>query len=491
MKAALTALSTSMLLSSLGTSIANVGLPTIAQSFGASFHAVQWVVVAYLLVITAFVLVVGRLGDLVGRRRLLVAGIAVFTVASLLCGLAPTLPLLVAARALQGLGAAVMMALTIAFVSETVSPDRTGSAMGLLGTMSAIGTAAGPSLGGALIALFGWRALFLAIAPLGALTFALAYRHLPAAESERAPARGGVDAGMLRLASSLSATLIMSVLVSNVMMATLVVGPFYLERTLGLAPAIVGVVLSIGPIVTALSGLPAGRFADRVGANRATIVGLAAMIAGTTLLALSLPSLGIAGYVVPIAVTTAGYALFQVANNTAAMAGIAPDRRGAAAGMLGLSRNLGLVSGASAMGAVFALASGAPNAATAAPGAAALGMHVTFALAAMLILIALAVGVGSGAARSAHSGPSERAHARRSGGDAAHGHDARARAHRRRLVPNERERTRLRASGRTRGGHSTDAGGPHRQTCVRPSGVQRPRRHERSRQPRRRASPLR
>lgn len=448
MKAALTALSTSMLLSSLGTSIANVGLPTIAQSFGASFHAVQWVVVAYLLVITAFVLVAGRLGDLVGRRRLLVAGIAVFTVASLLCGLAPTLPLLVAARALQGLGAAVMMALTIAFVSETVSPDRTGSAMGLLGTMSAIGTAAGPSLGGALIALFGWRALFLATAPLGALALALAYRHLPAAEVERSPGRGGVDAaGMLRLASSLSATLTMSVLVSNVMMATLVVGPFYLERTLGLAPAIVGVVLSIGPIVTALSGLPAGRFADRVGANRATIVGLAAMIAGTTLLALPLPSLGIAGYVVPIAVTTAGYALFQVANNTAAMAGIAPDRRGAAAGMLGLSRNLGLVSGASAMGAVFALASGAPNAATAAPGAAALGMHVTFALAAMLILIALAVGVRSGAARSAHSGPSER--------------------------------TRLRAAGRTHGGHSPDAGGPHRQTCVRPSGVQRPRRHER------------
>src|SRR6185312_14172349 len=168
---ALAGLSLSMLLSSLGTSIANVGLPTLAQAFNASFQDVQWIVLAYLLAITTLIVSVGRLGDIIGRRRLLLAGIALFTLASILCGLAPSLSLLIAARALQGLGAGVMMTLALAFVGETVPKERTGSAMGLLGTMSAVGTALGPSLGGMLIAASGWQAIFLVIVPLGIVTF--------------------------------------------------------------------------------------------------------------------------------------------------------------------------------------------------------------------------------------------------------------------------------------------------------------------------------
>ena len=152
----LAGLSLSMLLSSIGTSIANVSLPTLAQAFDASFQQVQWVVIAYLVTITTGIVSVGRLGDMTGRRRLLLVGVFLFTVASVLCGVAPTLWLLIAARAAQGLGAAIMMALTMAFVGETVPKSQVGSAMGLLGTMSAIGTALGPSLGGMLIAGFGW-----------------------------------------------------------------------------------------------------------------------------------------------------------------------------------------------------------------------------------------------------------------------------------------------------------------------------------------------
>src|SRR5690349_589794 len=150
-----------MLLSSLGTSIANVGLPALAQVFDASFPAVQWVVLAYLLATTTLIVSVGRLGDLTGRRRLLLGGILLFTVASILCGVVPALWALTAARALQGLGAAVLMALTMAFVGATVPAARIGSAMGLLGTMSAIGTALGPSLGGVLISVLGWRSIFI------------------------------------------------------------------------------------------------------------------------------------------------------------------------------------------------------------------------------------------------------------------------------------------------------------------------------------------
>jgi EmrB/QacA subfamily drug resistance transporter len=443
-RGALAGLSLSMLLSSLGTSIANVALPTLAQAFTASFQEVQWVVLAYLLAITTLIVSVGRLGDLTGRRRLLLAGIFLFTVASVLCGFAPTLRLLIAARAAQGLGAAVMMALTLAFVGETVPKAKTGSAMGLLGTMSAIGTALGPSLGGLLIAGVGWRAIFLVNLPLGILTFLLAHRYLPIDAQKPKTDRAGFDpVGTLLLALTLaayalamtlgrgrfgslnmalllaaalgvglfvlaeakavsplirltmfrdpvlSASLATSALVSTVMMATLVVGPFYLSRGLGLDAARVGIVLSIGPLVAALTGVPAGRIADRFGAQRVTLIGLIGIAAGSFLLSMLPATLGISGYIAPIVVITAGYGLFQTANNTAVMTDIRPDQRGVISGMLNLSRNLGLITGASVMGAVFAHASAAIDITTASPEAVATGMRTTFAVAAILIVVAL------------------------------------------------------------------------------------------------------
>src|SRR6476619_7497442 len=102
----------------------------------------------------------GRLGDILGRRRVLTVGLMLFASSSAACALAPALWALVAARAAQGIGAAMMARLGMAFVADTVPKDRTGRAMGLLGTMSAVGTALGPSLGGLLVDAFGWRALF-------------------------------------------------------------------------------------------------------------------------------------------------------------------------------------------------------------------------------------------------------------------------------------------------------------------------------------------
>ncbi|EEG07051.1 MFS transporter [Pseudogulbenkiania ferrooxidans] len=446
----LASLSLSMLLSSLGTSIANVALPTLAKAFAASFQEVQWIVLAYLLAITTLIVSVGRLGDLAGRRRLLLFGLFLFTLASVLCGVAPTLGLLIAARTAQGLGAAIMMALTMAFVGDAVPKNKTGSAMGLLGTMSAMGTALGPALGGTLIAGFGWRAIFLVNVPLGILAFLLAYRALPidrrASQTDRAGfdtvgtlllgaslaayalavtlgrgrftglnlalllaavLAGGlfvlvearVASPLIRLAAfrntELSASLAMNGLVSTVMMATLVVGPFYLSRALGLGEAAVGIVLALGPIISALSGVPAGRGVDRWGAAAMTTAGLVVMAAGLSALALLPGVFGVAGYLAAIALLTPGYQLFQAANNTAVMRDVAPDQRGVIAGLLSLSRNLGLVSGASAMGAVFVLATGTSDIASAHPGAVASGMRLTFAAATLLIVVALAIAAGS------------------------------------------------------------------------------------------------
>jgi EmrB/QacA subfamily drug resistance transporter len=450
MRGALAALSLSMLLSSLGTSIANVGLPTLAEAFNASFQEVQWVVLAYLLAITALIVSVGRLGDLSGRRRLLMIGIFLFTLASVLCSVAPSLRLLIAARALQGLGAAIMMALTMAFVGETVAKEKTGSAMGLLGAMSAVGTALGPSLGGVLIGGFGWQSIFLLNVPMGILALYLSYRYLPVDRPAAKTARGSFDAiGTLLLAltlgayalamtmgrgsfgtqnmllllaafvgvglfvfaetrtvspliqmkmfqnSLLSAGFAMSMLVTTVVMATLVVGPFYLTGALALDAARVGLVMSTGPLVAALTGVPAGRLVDKFGSHCAGIVGLGAMALGACLLPILSTRFGVPGYIAPLVCITGGYALFQTANNTAVMTSGRPEQRGVVSGMLNLSRNLGLITGASVMGIVFALGSGTSSIMSAPPEAVTAGMRATFNVAVILILLAIAIAVFS------------------------------------------------------------------------------------------------
>lgn len=442
----LVSLSLSMLLSSLGASITHVGLPTLALEFNATFQQTQWIVLAYLLAITTLIVSVGRLGDLIGRRRLLLAGIALFTLASALCGIASSLGLLIATRIVQGLGAAIMMALTMAFASEIVPKAKMGSAMGLLGTMSAVGTALGPSLGGVLITEFGWPAIFFVNVPLGVFALFVTHRFLPADHLETSTDRikfdhtgtlllaltlaayalamttgrgsfGTVNIMLLLMASIgvilfvvaearaasplislaifrnplLSAGFLMSMLVTTVVMATLVVGPFYLSGTLALNASHTGAIMACGPIAASLVGFPAGRLVDSFGTHCMTLIGLIVMAAGTLMLATLPTTFGIPAYITSLVILTAGYALFQAANNTAVMMNIQPDQRGAVSGVLNLSRNLGLITGTAVMGAVFALGSATNTIITARPEAIAGGMQATFFIATLLIIVALAV----------------------------------------------------------------------------------------------------
>lgn len=446
----LAGLSLALLLASLSISSANIALPTLAAAFDATFAAVQWVVLAYLLASTTLVVGAGRLGDLMGRRRLLLGGIALFTLASLLAGAAPGAGWLIAARALQGIGGAAMMALTLALAGAAVPKERLGRALGLLATTSATGTALGPTLGGLLIAGFGWRAVFLAVVPLGALAFALVHRHLPDDRAAGKPlrfdtrgtlllaatlgayslamteARGGLGWPSLALLAAsalglalflhtearsaaplvrltlfrdpvLRGGLVTSLLVMTVMMTTLVVGPFHLGRALGLDTASVGLAVSVGPLVVALGGLPAGRLADRYGAAAMTRVGLLVLGSGCALLALLPQGLGVAGYLGALVVTTAGYALFQTANSSVILAEVAAEQRGLISGLLHLSRNLGLVTGAAVMGTLFAAAAG--DLATAQPADVAAATRLTFAIAALLVVAALAVALQKRSAR--------------------------------------------------------------------------------------------
>jgi MFS family permease len=431
---ALPGLALCVLLASFGASSANVALPALQRAFGAGFAAVQWIVLAYLLAATAAAVGAGRLGDMIGRRRVLLGGIALFAAASVMCALAPGLPVLVAGRALQGLGAAVMLSLGMALAAAGRQRSGTGRAMGLLGSMSAVGTALGPALGGLLLAGPGWRAVFAAMLPAALLAFALA-RRLPPDAPARAAARFDLNSLLLLVAALLAFALActdaspavrgallgasalagilfmraqartpaplvppallrdpvlapgfaMTALAMALMMATMLVGPFYLGRALGLPAGAVGMTLAVGPLVAALAGVPAGRIVDRHGTRAAGAAGLTAMTLGAFLLALLPVRAGVAGWIVPLAVLTAGYALFQAANNTAVMDAAGDARRGVVAGLANLARQLGLIAGSALLGAVFA-----PGATGTAQDAAA-AMHATFAVAALLPLLALGV----------------------------------------------------------------------------------------------------
>lgn len=258
-----------------------------------------------------------------------------------------------------------------------------------IGHLSAIGTTLGPSLGGIMIAFAGWSSIFLINIPLAVFAFVLGWRTLPADAPRDTAARSGFDfagialllvtlcayalamtisrghfgqinIGLIALAIGAGVAFLIieakaasplirlgmfkapvfatgiatSALISTVMMATLVVGPFYLSGALHLDPAMLGIVLSAGPLVAALTGVPAGRFVDRFGADRVSIAGLKVVMMGAGALTLILSGFGIAGYVLPIVAMTSGYAVFQAANNTTMMTNALPDQRGVISGLL-------------------------------------------------------------------------------------------------------------------------------------------------------------
>lgn len=437
-------LAITMMLGSLGVSLPYVALPALSDAFGVSLQGVQWVVTAYLLAVTTLVVGIGRLGDILGPRKVLLAGLSLFTVATVVCAAAPTFWLLLAGRAAQGAGAAALMALTLVIARQTVAKDKVGRVMGLLGTMSAIGTALGPTLGGALTAGIGWRAIFLALIPLStlSLTLVLLTVRSPGTAARRPTAAfdssgtlllglsvalyalavsgvtaGWTSAGLLLLAiissvgfmlverriatplvhfamltdAKLVAGLTSNMLTSAVMMATLVVGPFYLSQGLGLDIATVGVVVSVGPIVAAISGVPAGFIVDRFGSRAVLIAGLAQVLMGCIFLAVLSRAVGVAGYLSALAVLTSGYQLFLAANNTAVMVGTREEQRGVISGMLTLSRNLGLTTGAALMGGIFAALIDSTGVGDS--DIVARAMNITFAFAGALTMLGLVLAI--------------------------------------------------------------------------------------------------
>ena len=377
----------SMLLASLGTSIANIALPTLAEVFLLPFIQVQAVVIGYLISLTITVVIAGRLGDRYGCKSMLIVGLIIFSLASLLCSVSSSLWVLVAARSFQGIGAAFLMTLAMALTRQTVSKSQLGSAMGMLGTISALGTALGPVLGGFLIAMSGWQSIFGLQFILASIAIILAWVLLP---------KDSIRKEIPALISwqpdqNITPNLLVNLLVAAIMMTTLVIGPFYLSLGLSLDQIHVGLIMGIGPVVAILSGIPSGRLVDRWGSRYIVTIGLIFLIIGSLMLAILPKLMGISGYILPIIILTSGYQLFQAANNTMTLADVPKARQGMVSGLLSLSRNMGLIIGASVMGAIFSFGVGTIQFNQATALAIIDGMQFTFGCAGALMVVGLLI----------------------------------------------------------------------------------------------------
>lgn len=382
-----------VLLSSFNISVVSVALPVLAQTYSVPMSDVQWLVVIYLVAMTCLMPIAGFLGDRFGRKPLLLSGLSIFIVATIGCTLTENLNLLILSRFIQGSGAALLVSLAMTFVSDLIPSSKMGFAMGVLGTMSAVGTALGPVLGGFLVTYFHWHTLFYVSFPFCILSFLILANQLPATTPVvKKLMNKGVLLIQLQGNNVLLRSCITNFLVSAVIMSTMVVGPFYLMDGVGLAPEQIGLIMSVGPIVAAITGTPAGKLTDSWGTSVVIRLGLSVMLSGCFLIALNslwaLNSIWATfGYAIPLMLITAGYATFQAANNTAVMKKAKEGGKGVTSALLNFSRNLGLMTGASVIGWLYLVAM---SLAQAGQDKSVIAFAVTFFISASLVALALA-----------------------------------------------------------------------------------------------------
>jgi len=222
---------------------------------------------------------------------------------------------------------------------------------GFISATSATGTMIGPTVGALLIGAGSWRAIFLINVPLALLV----YLAVHATTSAPAASAAGTRArpALTQWQPSFIAGLGMNLLISSVMISTLILAPFVLSRTYGLAIHAVGLAMAAGPLATVLAALVAGRAAGRIDSRIVTLAGLAAFMLGALGLALLRPEVGVGGYLLPIVLVGIGWGLFQTSNNNVMLSGTSSDRRGVVSGWIALARNLGMIGGAALTGRLF------------------------------------------------------------------------------------------------------------------------------------------
>jgi MFS family permease len=385
----------------LDVSIVTLALPRIGAGLHAGAGAVRWVSLSYLLVLACTLIPVGRLADALGRKLLYTHGFAVFTLGSLLCGLAPSLGWLIAARVLHGLGAAMLQANSVALIAQNLPSRSLARGLGVQGAAQAIGLALGPALGGLLLAFAGWRLIFLVNLPAGLLGIALARILLPRSRNPLGDPHDAPRAPLDRPALALGLASAMASYA--VMFGALYAVPYYLAAV-GTSPALAGLQLAALPLALGIAAPLAGRACERFGTRALTGGGL--LLAALGLLALALRHAG-AGLPVGLALTGAGLGAFTPVNNALVMRAGPRSRAGVLSGVLNTTRTLGTALGVALAGALYTAAAGAVGGRSGATPLAAAGHGLSLALlalAAIALLLALAQRIGGrGRALSVHA----------------------------------------------------------------------------------------
>jgi EmrB/QacA subfamily drug resistance transporter len=398
----------------LDLTIVNIAIPNMITKLHASFDDVLWVINAYALVLAVLVITGGRLGDIFGPRTMFAAGVAAFTAASAACGLAPSPGWLIAFRAIQGLGAAMLMPQTLAIITMIFPPERRGAAFGIWGAVAGVATIAGPTLGGLLITAFDWRWIFYVNVPIGAIVLALTAVLIPSLRSGRKPRMDylGVvlaSAALLaicyglvegqtynwgKITSFISIPLVLGagvVLLAvflvvqwlrqdreplvpfsvfrdrnfalmNFVSGTLVIGmmgiflPFtiYLQSVLGFSALKAGLTMAPASLISVFIAPVAGQWTDRIGGKYILMTGLTLFAVGMGWMYLIAQATSSWYVFLPaLLVAGVGMGLTFAPLTTTAMRNVDPKMAGAASGLLNTVRQVGTVIGTAAVGALL------------------------------------------------------------------------------------------------------------------------------------------
>ncbi|GAC1568369.1 MAG: MFS transporter [Ktedonobacteraceae bacterium] len=401
-------------MATLDSSIVNISLPTIAHFFGVPLNgAVEWVIIAYLVVTAGVLLTVGRLADMIGRKPIWVAGLIIFTGGSAICGASISLGMLIAARALQGLGGAFIMAISPAMLTSAFPANERGRALGLNAVIVALGVSVGPTLGGVITQSFTWRWIFYVNVPLGIIgtiaSLRLLRENVKRGQGRFDPAGAiSLAIGLVALTLGLSfgqewgwnsplliSTLVVSVLgfialaivelrVSDpiidfvllrsrvflsanislilsflALFAVSFMLPFYLEELRGYSTLQAGLLLTPLPLTIAVIAPFSGTLADRVGTRWLASAGLAIACIGLVFISQLNAHSSTFDIIWRLVFTGSGQALFQSPNNSALMGAAPRSHQGSASGFLATGRVVGQSVSVALAGAIFTSLGGA------------------------------------------------------------------------------------------------------------------------------------
>lgn len=389
-------------MSTLDGSIVNIALPVLSEKLGLPVAQIEWVTTAYFIAICAFILLFGKLGDSIGKIKIFKLGTVIFIIGSALCGLSGSLPLLVAARIVQAIGASMTMANSQGIVTDLFPAHERGKALGFIGTFVSLGSIAGPSLGGVMVSALGWQSIFWINVPIGLIALLLGWRLLPAdLVKVRAKIDGAGSAlftlfivalftgtllgqqvgydnpwiigslaaaavafiAFLRIESVREEPLLQLSLFKNPLFSVSIlcgflvfvanfsvniIAPFYAQDILHLSPITAGLLLMLFPICMVVVSPLSGALSDKIGSELLTFIGLLVMVAagfGLAMLHAGSPIFVVALW---IAMLGMGNGIFQSPNNSLVMSQVPRTQLGLAGSVNSLVRNVGMVAGITA-----------------------------------------------------------------------------------------------------------------------------------------------